>query len=1011
MNKKGKFYVFVLCLSMIIILLGAYVKLANQYAQHNDLRVVENIGGKQREVLFAIREGERVQLYTQEAIRIAGGAERPMCGTLYLGHLLIGEGECNAQTATKDGFKRELNTLLAAYPGGSLADIAGQVQFVENNQETQAVIDTTKRIPVGTAAVFTGGTFSGSIQTWPSDWKIITSFYGKRNINAQVSRATTNHPGIDIPVPGNAPNQPVYSITDGVATFVDNGDFSYVQVQSGQLILRYMHVRSTTLRAGETKQVAVGEVIGKTIAFTGALDDANPHIHFETLISGVTENQVKLPSWTRHVGYSDDARPDTSYAIIGKSSGDIFLNPLCFFDRQYITERIEQSVREGQFREMPANAFESCEAYEQQFGISNWLAGAKKETTTPVATGGDGRAEATQARLEELGLIDDIEAAAHAEDITPQLLFAVITQESEGIADAVSPTGAVGLGQLTSGTAAGYKDIFSKITPCCTRPEANTFQCKEPAVRKCYAENDDRFNPEKNVRGAARRLKDAQANYEKYKQRDAFVLAAYNGGERPVNRAIEKIGRQGDEKFDITWPELKEALSTIEVSAFEPATEQKRGEVISYVERVLGYYQRYGGRSFAGTEYSTKQYGYYDVHIKTSTQVQSVFTPALKSIHDEVQKCTTEECIHRAVRNMAAQHGMYAELETLRDPQCLSKAEGNQAYLANQIATCAAAKDDTCTCPLQLPLDAEYTISAQEIAITELFGETVSSTPMRGLAYNNGGDSQPLTEVRWYDQAAIKETETSVKLDTQDNEPVFDIPKEQLKLYRPQQGTGMGFTGESLAQCIMPKEPIAYCMRSNQDSSKKIVFYISALGHTVPQDTITPSNTVLTNEESAGNEVASQESSPEVTEQNKPLREIVFSSDSVLPYIHASIQDGDKKNDVYMRVSDATGKSIEELTVLYNKQIADARAGRFVSLRYQTSYSLIIPLTGTESITLSFADENLRETQPVELNNEYVRARTRSIPAVCPENGCPYPYQGFSGGGDFRGGGAQTSFE
>jgi len=100
-----------------------------------------------------------------------------------------------------------------------------------------------------------------------------------------------------------------------------------------------------------------------------------------------------------------------------------------------------------------------------------------------------------------------IESAARENDVAPELLLAVMVQESGGRADAISPAGAQGLMQLMPATA---EDLGV----------------------------DDPFDPVQNIRGGARYLSQMR---ERFGDDMDLVLAAYNAGPGNVRRAGNTI--------------------------------------------------------------------------------------------------------------------------------------------------------------------------------------------------------------------------------------------------------------------------------------------------------------------------------------------------------------------------------------------------------------------------------------------------------------------------------------
>jgi hypothetical protein len=152
------------------------------------------------------------------------------------------------------------------------------------------------------------------------------------------------------------------------------------------------------------------------------------------------------------------------------------------------------------------------------------------------------------------------------------LIKAVVAQESAGKRDAISPTGAKGLMQLTKAAA---KDVKA-----------------------------DRDDPAQNVKGGIDYLENILDNYNsKYKgneeNNEILALMAYNGGPGLMNKAI-------DHAIDMTgstdWKEVADAIEYLQEKGYysEFLTPAKVKETVSYPAKVLAYKKAFSSLDYAG---------------------------------------------------------------------------------------------------------------------------------------------------------------------------------------------------------------------------------------------------------------------------------------------------------------------------------------------------------------------------------------------------------------------------
>lgn len=181
----------------------------------------------------------------------------------------------------------------------------------------------------------------------------------------------------------------------------------------------------------------------------------------------------------------------------------------------------------------------------------------------------------------------------------PELVMAVIKQESSGNPYAVSETGCAGLMQFCYPTAGDYISIFVKVTTCTKKCTCGT-GCSPKKLgidpfKDCGCDPyDGRFEPEKSIKAGAAYLKSfmESTQFKNYLETDKvkFSLGSYNGGKKVILDAITKAQDEGVTL--ITWDSIKSYI-TEETIPYLKTTQEKRAkanEIKDYVDKV---YQTY----------------------------------------------------------------------------------------------------------------------------------------------------------------------------------------------------------------------------------------------------------------------------------------------------------------------------------------------------------------------------------------------------------------------------------
>lgn len=235
--------------------------------------------------------------------------------------------------------------------------------------------------------------------------------------------------------------------------------------------------------------------------------------------------------------------------------------------------------------------------------------------------------------------------------VDPLLMCAIMKNESNFNVNAVSPTGATGLCQITYGTGKGIKQHLTNMRR--QRPIGKR-KCKDGSI-------DDRFKPENAIPAGYAILKNKLGCFEKYSNAIAFGVAAYNGGESTILKAIsetgvsdpswEEVRERITPEFLYSIPEYKERADAYRTSLVSrkifsdeeiearvrSKLEQKAREITNYPTKVLTSYQKYlaGDYNELNQKYYAKQSFVDRFKKKASGKVASV-KESLKGIAEYV---------------------------------------------------------------------------------------------------------------------------------------------------------------------------------------------------------------------------------------------------------------------------------------------------------------------------------------------------------------------------------------
>ncbi len=581
MGKKGQFFMGLLFLFTVIIFTTLYLDLSAKTDPFEDLK----LGERQTAVLKTAQSGERILLYTDIAARYAYetavfetakqwyALEEEDCETYRGAPVVYGSQDCMAyledleravEESVTEQFNAALNRYLAPYEEQEDVpllydnyDLSVQDGLVIGKASQNLILPifskTSEAVVEQTEAITPYTIAKIQFTQWPvlADVRNVNSCFGFRDIDY----GTKFHPGIDIAATGHVP---VLSIGTGTVITVEPERWGRVIVDHGNGISsEYLHLDTVTVavrdsvKAGDQIGTSGGRGDNKKTGKKGP-NAYNEHLHFGIIDTNVDKTIVD--QWGNQ-------------GVIAEK----FVNPLCYLADK---ETLEYSISKNTGCTEYGGAYKFCDQYSKDTGITV----IKEEYVASAST--EAMLSSIDARYGKI-----IENAVVGTDVSKALVIAVIAQESSGNPDAVSSSGCAGLMQFCGDTAKQYG-----LSP------------------------EDRLVPEKAIPAGVQLLQDNMKSFSRYNDKNAFALAAYNGGPDLVTAAIKATG-----KNDPSWEEVKaeitqERIAEIYSKSYRSDTYEKYFgttelrnkkvlEVRNYVAPIMRYYYAYS----EGTKYLNKE--------------------------------------------------------------------------------------------------------------------------------------------------------------------------------------------------------------------------------------------------------------------------------------------------------------------------------------------------------------------------------------------------------------------
>lgn len=291
-------------------------------------------------------------------------------------------------------------------------------------------------------------------------------------------------------------------------------------------------------------------------------------------------------------------------------------------------------------------------------------------------------------------LLSVLTKASEAEGQDIRVVIAIVAAESVGNPDLISFSGCAGLGQFCYGTAndGAYAQIFGSGLRVCDCPgDGNCRAVQASCIDKCPSGisacvGDPRLDPFKSAVAIPKLLRQKRAHFPSADDELRFGIAAYNGGEGTIDKAIVATGQRNP-----SW---------------EDVSRHVREETRGYVPRVMGFFAAQGGSAemlFSDQRcegITVKDLGTYEVTPAFTIEVPDLLNPILSVstfARETYAQCIgagdNEACLQQRVNAFNAQHKdavLFSCGAVEREPVRIA--------LESAIADCRLNKQDACAC-------------------------------------------------------------------------------------------------------------------------------------------------------------------------------------------------------------------------------------------------------------------------------------------------------------------------